>query len=187
MKRSEIFNIILGVIGIAGLLAVAAVAPNVLQVLGKLPGTRRYFSSHVRSRIQRLHDLDFIEFAEFRGRRVIRLTSKGKRELERYRLSEQIPSPRSWDGKWRVIIFDIHEYRRNTRDKIRRDLMRFGFKHLQHSVWVYPHDCNDIIALLKADHHIGKELLCITADTIENDRWLKQEFSLTSETMKSDD
>ncbi|MBI2039160.1 MAG: hypothetical protein HYT22_02705 [Candidatus Niyogibacteria bacterium] len=178
IRKSDIYKSILNVIGVAGILAVAAIAPNTLQILAKLPGTRRYFSSHIHSRIQRLRDSGLIEFLEINGNQVIRLTAKGKIELQRYQLLEKIKKPLRWDGSWRLIIFDIREYKRNLRHKIREELKRFGFRQLQQSVWVYPYECQDIITLLKADFHVGKEMLYITAKFIENDKWLKRDFRL---------
>ena len=53
-----------------------------------------------------------------------------------------------------------------------------GFLRLQDSVWVYPYDCEDFVALLKADLRLGREMLYIIAEKIENDGWLRQEFNL---------
>jgi hypothetical protein len=43
-------------------------------------------------------------------------------------------------------------------------------------VWVYPYDCEDLITLLKADFKIGKDLLYVITESIENDKWLRQSF-----------
>jgi len=53
-----------------------------------------------------------------------------------------------------------------------------GFVRLQDSVWVYPYDCEDFTALLKADLHIGREVIYIIAESIENDGWLREQFNL---------
>ena len=53
-----------------------------------------------------------------------------------------------------------------------------GFLRLKDSVWVYPYDCEDLVTLMKADFKIGKDILYIIAETIENDSWLKKEFGL---------
>ena len=45
-------------------------------------------------------------------------------------------------------------------------------------MWVYPYDCEDIIGLLKTDFGVGKDVLYIIADEIENDRHLRHEFDL---------
>src|SRR3989344_2297817 len=45
-----------------------------------------------------------------------------------------------WDGKWRILIFDVPEKIRGKRDFLRRELIDFGFYPLQKSVWVYPYN-----------------------------------------------
>ena len=115
---------------------------------------------------------------ERNGETVIRLTEKGAQELLRYQMREKNLEKRSWDRKWRVIIFDIEEKRRYARDRIRQEMQSFGFVKMQESVWVYPHECEQIVALLKAKYKIGKELVYITAGDIENDEWLRKEFRL---------
>ena len=54
-----------------------------------------------------------------------------------------------------------------------------GFVRLQDSVWVYPYDCEDLITLLKADFRVGKDVLYLIVDSIENDKYLRAEFNLT--------
>ena len=48
----------------------------------------------------------------------------------------EFEKPKRWDGKWRILIFDIREKVRRRRDEF-VDLLRLGFK-LQNSVWVFP-------------------------------------------------
>lgn len=109
----------------------------------------------------------------------VELTAKGKEKLREWEKRDyQLPRPEKWDGKWRVLIFDIPEKRKELREKVRNTLRAIGFKWLQDSVWVYPFDCEDFIALLKADFCIGKDLLYIIADAIENDRKLRDYFEV---------
>lgn len=77
-----------------------------------------------------------------------------------------------------MLIFDIPEKQRELRDKVRNTLQAIGFKCLQDSVWVYPHDCENFIALLKADFKIGRDLLYVIAEAIENDRALRDYFGV---------
>ena len=70
------------------------------------------------------------------------------------------------------------EKRKGLRDKIRLTLNSIGFVKLQDSVWVYPYPCEDLIVLLKADFKIGKDLLYIIADSVENDSELQKLFNL---------
>jgi len=114
------------------------------------------------------------------GFKYLELTTKGKDQLGRYELGEiTIKQPKRWDGKYRVIIFDIKERRRKTRDEIRLWLIELGFVRIQQSVWAYPHECQEVITLLKTHYGIGKDLLYLVVETIENDRWLKQHFNLS--------
>ena len=77
-----------------------------------------------------------------------------------------------------MLIFDIPEYRKGTRDKIRYTLQTIGFVHLQHSVWIYPYDCEDLITLLKADFRIGRDMLYMIVDSLEGDATIKKRFGL---------
>ena len=120
-------------------------------------------------------------FLEYNDRGFVCLTQKGKAELEKMEKMEyKIVLPKKWDKKWRVIIFDIKENRRNLRTKIRRTLFTLGFKRLQDSVWVFPYDCEDLITLLKADFKIGKDLLYLIVEKIENDKSLRDWYQLNN-------
>ena len=89
-----------------------------------------------------------------------------------------IKKPKHWDGKWRIVIYDLKERKRGLRDKLRNTLASFGFIRLQHSVWIYPYDCEDLIMLIKADFKIGKDILYLIVEKVENDIWLKRSFGL---------
>jgi phenylacetic acid degradation operon negative regulatory protein len=45
---------------------------------------------------------------------------------------------RRWDGRWRLVLFDVTESRRGLRDKLRYYLRNHGFGYLQNSVWITP-------------------------------------------------
>ena len=96
----------------------------------------------------------------------------------KYKLKEKMLEKRKWDGRWHLIIFDIKEKKRNIRDKIRTDILTLGFERLQDSVWVYPYECEDVVALLKGTCKLGREALYIVAEKIENDQWLKEKFNV---------
>lgn len=177
-------KVILGTAAVAGVLVIAAAAPNIFQVVKffeKKHGRnyQRYQSSKlVRSEIQKLARKKLIIIFEKNGEPVIRLTEAGRGELLRYQLKEKRLEKKSWDKKWRLIIFDIEEKKRARRDGIRQQMRSFGFEKLQDSVWVYPYECEQVVGLLKAQYKIGKELLYIVASDIEGDEQLRRKFSL---------
>lgn len=182
-KKINIGKIILTTIGIAGIVSVALVAPNTLQAFDRLFGSRRkkyHLPSYVRKRVTQLAHQGMLVFVERNGRRYVRLTEKGRRLFLRYQLGEsRIARPKRWDGKWRAVIFDIKEDRRGLRNELRRELTNLGFLRLQQSVWVHPYECEEIIILLKSHFRIGKALLYMIIEEIENDKWLKKEFGLS--------
>ncbi len=178
-RKNELKKIILETIKFAGILGVAIVAPNVVGAMAKvglIPSPRQ------REIIERSRERMVRQGLLRREGKFLKLTPKGEAALRSLSLQDyQFSRPLRWDGKWRVIIFDIPEYRKGLRQKVRTTLMRIGFARLQDSVWVYPYDCEDLITLLKADFRIGKDVLYLIADVIENDRRLRKYFELPSE------
>lgn len=152
------------------------VAPNVLGAMGKLglmpTGRQKEIINRARDRLLRQGLLE-------RKDGFLRLTLKGQRALRQMEVSGfGIVKTKRWDHKWRVLIFDIPEYRKGLRDKIRRTLHAIGFVRLQDSVWVYPHDCEDLVALLKADFKVGKDMLYMIVQELEGDKHLKAHFGV---------
>ncbi|MEY4746953.1 MAG: hypothetical protein RLZZ416_2 [Candidatus Parcubacteria bacterium] len=175
-RKNELKRIILGSVKVAGLLSLAIVAPNVIGAMAKLgiiaSPRERYIVEKSCSRLVRSGLLEWKD-------KKLRLTQKGRIELGRLEAREfSAGKPRRWDEKWRMLIFDIPEYRKGLRDKIRRTLLTIGFVRLQDSVWAYPYDCEDLITLLKADFKIGKDMLYVIADSIEQDKKLRESFGL---------
>jgi phenylacetic acid degradation operon negative regulatory protein len=70
------------------------------------------------------------------------VTPKGNNIINRYLVDNlKVLVPKEWDELWRVVIFDIPEEKRSTRNKFRRKLKELGFVMVQQSVFCYPYDC----------------------------------------------
>ena len=175
-KRKNIQRAVLSTIAVSGLLAVSMVAPNTVKVLKSLgfhPNKRE--DEVIKRARKRLIDKGFVIY----NNSFLKITENGKKELNRFSINNWvINKPRKWDGRWRMLIFDIPEHRRSTRDKVRATLSSIGFIKVQQSVWIYPYDCGDLITLLKADFKIGKDLLYLIVDSMENDNKFKKLFEL---------
>ena len=173
-KRRNIQNLILKVVAGAGVVSVALVAPGVLVAMNKfglLPYKRQ--SESIGISRNRLLKKGCIEF--YKGK--LRITNKGKIYLARQDIyTETKNKNRRWDGKWRVLVFDIPEKRRFIRNQIRNALVSIGFMRLQDSVWVYPYNCEDFITLLKADFKIGKDVLYMIVEELEYDKPVRSYF-----------
>lgn len=179
IRATKIQSAILKTVAAAGLISIALILPNALQMLKvfnldkKLKDNQRRSINNSRKRLVE-HGL-----LEYSKEGYLRLTSLGKKTLDKIEMNNyKVAKPKKWDKKWRVLIFDIKESQKQLRDKIRNTLISIGFIKLQNSVWVYPYDCEDLITLLKADFEIGKDLLYIIADKIENEKTLLACFNL---------
>ncbi len=173
-KRRDLKRIILQTTAVAGVLAVAVVAPNVLTALHKLGFMPTPFDGSNIARARK--HLVRKGLLAYEGAHL-RLTKKGEAFMRTRMLSAPL-AHQKWDGRWRILIFDIPEYRKGLREKIRRSLVAIGFERLQDSVWAYPYDCEDFITLLKADFKVGKDMLYMVVDELEYDMHLKQRFGL---------
>ena len=182
LRKSKIQKIILTSLYVAGVLSLAVLAPNALAILkqfdrGKIRRKNPLIS--VNAAITRLRERGLVVWEKSERGVFLRLTRQGEQSLTAFeKKGFKLATPAKWDGKWRVIIFDIHETKRGVRNKFRSTLMQIGFLKLQQSVWVYPYDCEELIALLKTDFKIGKDILYMIVDSIENDSWLQSSFNL---------
>jgi len=113
----------------------------------------------------------------------IELTEKGKRLAEQLAQREELrpKKQRKWDRKWRIIVFDVWERRRVVRDELRDTLVEVGFVKLQDSVWVYPYPFEKMLLFLRAHLRLGKGILYIVADEIEQDESIRKHFGLPLE------
>ena len=176
-RGANIQKVVLQSVAAVGLLSVAVLAPNALQMLKLFSkNKKRNFTQAVNTSRRRLIEGGFLKYSNG----FLELTEMGERKLRGIERNDyHISRPPRWDKKWRVLIFDIPEKRKYLREKIRLTLRAIGFSQLQKSVWVYPYDCEDLITLLKTDFKVGKDLLYLVVDEIENDKKLLGLFKLS--------
>ena len=180
-RTGQIQNAILTTLLVGGMIAIGA-APR-LDLLKLLGGRKRNpyrLKYQINDTLLRLARKGLVTFVEKDGRRFARLTPAGTKqlELEQQKAALRLQKNKRWDKRWRVIIFDIPERRRGVRGRLRAIMQECGFVRLQDSVWVYPHDCEELIVLLKAELKAGSSVLYMVVEKIENDLWLKNHFSL---------
>ena len=164
-------------------MSIALVAPKTLALLKKLDRAAANRTNMYRRITQAIMNLEYagmVQTSGERGQRRVTLTEKGRTTIETIYASEyRIPEPAFWDGKWRVVIFDIREKRRKVRLRLRMLLYGAGFVRLQDSVWVYPYPCDEFISLVRAHLKSGTgEMLSFVAEALESDRRLREHFRL---------
>jgi len=181
-RRTRLENLILGSAAVAGVVGIALLAPPVLRLLKNADPEwllKRDPRRRLRESALRLKRKGLVEFKNENGKKRLRLTVRGEKIMGSiWNETYQLQKPRRWDGKWRLVIFDIPEKRRPMRDKIRHLVSRLGFLRLQDSVWVYPYDCEELVTLIKIDLHVGRSVLYVIADAVEFDEPLRRYFKL---------
>lgn len=181
-RRISIQKVLLRTVAAAGLLSVSLLAPNALQILKLVDGNKKRSKNPkylIGTAFEKLLGGGMIEFVTTKNGKFVRLTESGKRKLgEAISRAPDSCKKKRWDKRWRVVIYDIREQRRSMRRRVQRTIQSFGFCMLQQSVWVYPYECEELIILLKANFKIGKDLLYMVVEKIENDAGLKNHFNL---------
>ena len=118
-----------------------------------------------------------IKYVDKNNERFVKLTRKGQLEalLSKARLQGE---KQKWDGKWRVIIFDIPEDSRDKRDFFRSLLKKNNFKRLQASVFISPYPlCREAILYLKETKLI-EYIRILKVEEIDDDTQIKKKFGL---------
>lgn len=173
----------LAAVMVGGIVVIAATIPNAAQLLKYFPGYKKgaRFNYKAKSVLGRLVAKGLVVFVEEDGKRYARITEKGERMLQMETEKVVIAKKRRWDRRWRIVIFDIPEQRKSVRVSLRRFMQEYGFVRLQDSVWVYPYDCEDLIALAKANFRVGADVLYMIVERLEHDKHLREHFALPAE------
>ena len=126
--------------------------------------------------IYRLQKRGWIKFVDKNAKRFMKLTKKG--ELEALIAKAYLPISQKWDGKWRMIVFDIPEESKEQRNLLRELLKRNNFYGMQASVYISPHPLNrEAIKYLQYSKLINY-IRIIKVEEMDNDKDLKKRFGL---------
>lgn len=169
-------EIVLRSIYMAGVLSMSVVAPNAVRILKdfKLDENRFHIFRAKRS-IERLIKLGLLKKTSKEGDSFVEITEKGDRYLKNL---YKIPIKQEWDGKWRIVVYDVPEGNRKSRNVFRRKLQEIGFRLLQTSVWIFPYRVEGLIDLIKTDTKLAEEVVYLETSYIENEKRLKKMFGL---------
>lgn len=176
-------EILLGLLKTGAVLGIAIFAPGALRVFknfdkGEL--WEDYYPSSLERVANRLYRHGWVEVKYVDGQPVVKITDTGKVEVLKYDLEKmEIKPQKAWDGRWRLVIFDIAEKYRGIRDLVRDKLKQMGFYQFQESVFINPYPCEKEIKYLREVLNVPHSIKLIRADRIENDRDFKKIFKLT--------
>ncbi len=135
-------------------------------------------SKNVSLALYRLKRRKQIRIVKSGAKTIIKLTERGrKRKLEYDYEQIRVPEPKTWDKKWRLLMFDIPHKIKQARDTFRWKLKDIGFIPFQKSIWIYPYSCEDEIDFIAEYLRIAPYITLLTVQ-IENDSSLKEKFRL---------
>ncbi|RLC35214.1 MAG: CRISPR-associated endonuclease Cas2 [Candidatus Nealsonbacteria bacterium] len=106
------------------------------------------------------------------------LTDKGKLKALTYHFQNIKIERNNWDGRWRIVVFDIPEKLKQARNAFRDKLKELGFYELQKSVFVFPYECQNEIEFVIEFFNLRKFVRWGTLDSIDNELHLRKLFNL---------
>ena len=108
------------------------------------------------------------------------LSKEGRRVALSYDIENMgIRRPDRWDGKWRIVMFDVPEPLKKVRDSIRMHFKNMGFYEFQKSVFVHPYPCAKEIEYIMEFYEAKKYIRFVVATDIDNAIELKKHFRLS--------
>lgn len=184
VKKENISKeILLGILKTGAVLGLAIFAPGVLRVFkdfGQDEPWREYYPSSLEKVTKRLYRRGYVNVTYEKGQPVVKITDKGRIEILKYDFDKlEVKPPKQWDGKWRLVIFDIEEKYRAVRDVVRDKLNQIGFYKFQKSVFIYPYPCEKEIKFLREVLAVPHSIKLLRVDRVENDKELRRIFNLS--------
>lgn len=121
-----------------------------------------YRRSSFEARLRRGFKTGLIEKIIKNEKPYFRLTNQGcKRLIRDFPLLAL--RKKKWDGKWRVVVFDIPEKERRLRAYLRQKLLELGFGMMQESVWISPLDVAEDLKEYLESRNLGDFVFILVA------------------------
>ncbi len=106
----------------------------------------------------------------------LKVTRKGLLFFNRKSIKSATNEP--WDGKWRIISFDVPGDYSRKRNQLRGLLREFDFLPLQKSVWISPHAVADNFWKLAVNYNLHDYCKIMLVEILEGDRELRKRFNI---------
>ncbi len=137
-----------------------------------------FFPSVILRAANNLARQGIVESIKTKDGEAFRITEKGRRQTLKYQLTEMKPKTGPWDGKWRMVFFDIPQTQNNKRNYLRNYLKALGLKQMQESVWVSPYDVSGEVKYLREVLDIPNNVKLAEVSSLENSEELKEIFGV---------
>ena len=158
--------------------------PNAAQMLKPLIKWRKNWDKIDRrliyNAVRRLNQKRLVELVGKGDKLYIKITSNGKKVVKNFDYDDiELAKPKTWDKKWRLVIFDIPDKKKKERRALSKKVKDIGFYALQESVFVYPYDCCDEIDFICEFLSISRFVnYCIIESVYKREGDLREIFNL---------
>lgn len=139
---------------------------------------KKYNHRQIQRSLYYLKRRKFIAFPARSPKGHVILTNLGIRKLNQLKFDKLKIKPSTWDGKWRLLTFDVPEKQKVIRETFRRKLKELGFFHFQRSVFVIPYECGKEIAMIASYLKIVPCVHLLVANRFLGDKQLINKFNL---------
>lgn len=188
-KRYASVKHILTYVGMGATIATAFVAPNAAGAITKTffdtryshdpERWKRYNASYLRQSLRRLEQSKLIEYGKAGDQEVVKITQYGKTKVLKYALEHlETKKPGVWDGKWRVVIYDIPLRDKSIQWVIRDALKSMGFYQMQKSVYICPYPCYDEVEFVRSFYNIANAVKYLLVTKLEDDAPYREYFGV---------
>jgi CRISPR-associated endonuclease Cas2 len=113
------------------------------------------------------------------GRISLVLSKRGKQYKLIYDFDNMQLNKEKWDGQWRLVMFDIPDYKKRARDVLRGKLASLGLYSVQESVFLTPYECEKEIDFICSVFDIDRNnVLIFYVDSFEGEEKFRHHFKI---------
>lgn len=140
---------------------------------------KKFNTGYLKQTIDRLLAQGYLEYAKEHGIEVIAISDEGRRKILSFAIEKEGPvRSKKWDGKWRMVLYDIDAKAKTKQQGIRKALKDLGFIQLQRSVYIIPFDCRKQVSFMRVQFALGNAIQYIDGAEFEDDIPYRRHFGL---------
>lgn len=184
-KNARPFNLLRSLALGSGMLVVSLISPaagaKLIQAgIGNYFRKKNFQRHHFLRDLKSLQERNLVDWRETpEGKVRIVITRQGREIILQYKVDEiKLQIPKRWDGKWRLVMFDVPHESKAARDALRRKLLDLKFYPLQKSVFITPYPCEDEIEFISAVFNVRPHVLILYVSRFEGEEKLKYHFGI---------
>lgn len=177
---------ILKLVGAGAFLAASIAMPNLPRILqsflkdeDEYEVWRRFNIPYLKRTLKRLEKEKLVEVKDTEKYQVVEITDRGRKRILKCALDElTVAKPKLWDGRWRLISYDIPKKYTGLRKIFREYLRSWGFYPLHESVFLHAYPCGKQVEFLREYLGIGEYVRFFSVSRIESDKPFRDFFGV---------